>query len=196
MSKLFKDFNFEASTILKNGGVGVIPTDTIYGVVGSALNKKAVERIYKLRKRNFKKPMIVLISSVDDLKLFGINIGPKIKRILFKVWPNKVSVVLPVRGKKFAYLHRGTNSLAFRFPKNKKLDQFLKKTGPLVAPSANWEGSKPAKNIKEAMKYFKNEVDVYVDAGTKKSVPSTLIEISGGKMAVIREGAVNISAYL
>jgi len=192
MSKIFKDFNFEAVTILKNGGVGVIPTDTIYGIVGSALNKKTVERIYKLRKRNFKKPMIVLIGSMNDLKLFGIKIFPKVKRILSKIWPNKISVILLCKNKKFSYLHRGANSLAFRFPKNKKLANFLKKTGPLVAPSANWEGCDPAKTAKEAIKYFKGGIEFYIDFGSKKSALSTLIKINGGRIAVIRDGAVSI----
>ena len=196
MCKIFKTFNLKLAEILKNGGIGVIPTDTIYGIVGSALNKKTVERIYKLRRRNLKKPMIVLIGSINDLKLFGIKTNLKIKRILSKIWPNKVSVILPCKDKKFSYLHRGADSLAFRFPKNKKLISFLKKTGPLVAPSANWEGCKSSKTIKEAQKYFQDNVDFYIDSGIKKSSPSTLIEIDNGEVIIIREGAVNICAYL
>lgn len=202
MTKIFKDFNSETAMILKNGGIGVIPTDTIYGIAGSALNKKTVERIYKLRKRNLKKPMIVLISSIKDLKLFGISIDSKVRIILSKIWPNKVSVILPCESNKFSYLHRGTNSLAFRLPacvagpKNKKLVNFLKKTGPLVAPSANWEGCVPSNNIKEAQKYFSDKVDFYVDAGTKKSLPSTLIEIKNGKLKLLRSGVVRVEELL
>ena len=194
--KIFKSFNLSSAEILKNGGVGVVPTDTIYGIVGSALNKNTVERIYKLRKRNFKKPMIILIGAIKDLGLFGIKADIKTKRIFSKIWPNKVSVILSCKNKKFSYLHRGANSLAFRFPKNKKLVNFLKKTGPLVAPSANWEGYEPAKTIKEAIKYFKGGIEFYIDLGAKKSAPSTLIEINKGKMMIIREGAISISAYL
>ena len=190
--KIFKSFNSRSAEILKNGGVGIIPTDTIYGIAGSALNKKTIERIYKLRKRSLKKPMIILIGSVNDLKLFGIKIGPKIKKILSRVWPNKVSVILPCKNKKLSYLHRGSGSLAFRLPKNKKIADFLKKTGPLAAPSANWEGCKPSETIKEARKYFEDKVDLYIDLGIKKSRPSTLIKIDNGKVRTIREGAVNL----
>ena len=192
MSKIFKNFNSEAVIILKNGGVGVIPTDTIYGIVGSALNKKTVERIYKFRRRNLKKSMIILIGSIKDLSLFGIDLDVDTKRILFKIWPNKISVILSCKNKKFSYLHRGANSLAFRFPKNKNLVDFLKKTGPLVAPSANWEGHNPAKTIKEAIKYFKSGIEFYIDLGAKKSAPSTLIEIDNGEMRIIREGVIKI----
>ncbi len=68
--------------ILKAGGVGVLATDTIYGIVGSALSKKTVERIYSLRKRNLKKPMIVLIGEITDLKFFGIKLNNEERKIL------------------------------------------------------------------------------------------------------------------
>ncbi len=171
--------------LLKDGAVAVMPTDTIYGICGSALDKSAVEKIYKLRKRNFKKPMIVLISDFNDLKNFGIKISGADRKILKKIWPAKISVILKCPGKKFEYLHRGTETLAVRMPKSEFLTKVLKISGPLVAPSANWEGEKPAKNIKEARKYFENKV-VYYDAGKISGRPSALIKLKNGKLEMIR----------
>ena len=112
---------------LKGGGIGVLPTDTIYGLVTSALDKKAVERVYKIRKRNSKKPLIILISSLKDLSLFGVKLTDKEKEILENIWPGKVSVILHCNKNKFSYLHRGTRSLAFRLPKKKLLIDLIKK---------------------------------------------------------------------
>lgn len=176
------------STSLKRGGVGILPTDTIYGLVGSALSKKAVARIYKLRKRNLKKPMIILIGSLRDLSIFGIRINRATKNLLKKFWPGKVSIILSCWSKKFSYLHRGTKSLAFRLPAKKDLVKLLKKTGPLVAPSANPEGLPPVKTIKEAKKYFGNRVDFYIDAGKLVSLPSTLIVIKNNAITIKRSG--------
>lgn len=161
--------------ILKNGGVGVMPTDTIYGLVGSAFRKKAVARIYKIKKRNKKKKLIILISSINDLKKFGIQ--PSLiranRRILEKVWPGKVSVIL--------------SGIAFRLPAKKSLIEIIKKTGPLVAPSANPEGLKPAENVSQAKKYFSDKVDFYLSGGTLKGKPSTLIKIDKkGGIKVLR----------
>ena len=169
-----------------------MPTDTIYGLVGSALSPQAVARIYKLRKRNLKKPFIILIGSLKDLELFKIRPDKFTRKILNKIWPNAVSVVLPCRSKDFSYLHRGTKSLAFRLPKNKNLLAFLIKTGPLVAPSANPEGLNPAQTINQAKRYFGESIDFYVDGGTIKGAPSTLIAIKNKKITVLREGAVKI----
>ena len=212
----------KAAMLLKEGAIGVIPTDTIYGICTSAFNKKSVEKVYKLRKRNLNKPCIILISNLEDLKKFNIRLTLWQKKILEKLWPGKVSVVLGMQTMQtsrrlggtnedfidlawtnqnkisarsafhsamsaYKYLHRGTNSLAFRLPKNKLILNILKISGPLIAPSANWEGYEPAKNIKEAKKYFGNKV-FYLDRGDLISKPSSLIDLRTKKIQILREG--------
>lgn len=167
---------------IKKGLIGVIPTDTIYGVVCSAMNKKSVEKIYKIKKRNLKKPMIVLISSIKDLDLFDIKID---KKITSKYWPGKVSLIVPV--KKFEYLHRGTNSLAFRLPNHEDLIKLIKISGPIVASSANIEGKDPAQTIEEAHDYFQDKVDFYIDYGKIKSKPSKIISLVDNKIEIVRK---------
>jgi len=180
--------------ILKNKGIGVLPTDTLYGIVGSAYSKEAVERIYKVRGRSPEKPCIILISSISDLKKFGISTGLiRANRLMLKkVWSGPVSIILhctsTVMKKKLKYLHRGKNSLAFRFPKNKSLLALLKKTGPLIAPSANPEGKAPAETVAEAKKYFGDSVDFYVSGGRKTGKPSKIISINvKGEITVLRK---------
>lgn len=159
------------ANLLKRGRIGVMPTDTLYGIVGSALDKKTVARIYKLRKRDPLKPFIVLISSIKDLDKFHIKPDVATSGVLKKVWPGKVSVILPCSGAGLRYLHRGTDSLAFRLPKNGIIVKIIKQAGPLVAPSANLEGKRPAADINQAKKYFGAGVDFYLDAGKKNLCP-------------------------
>lgn len=163
--------------MVKKGAIGVLPTDTIYGLVGSALSKRAVDRIYKIRDRNAKKPMIILIGSVRELSHFGVRPDARIGVLLKKLWPGPVSIILQCRSKKFEYLHRGTKTLAFRVPSDKWLQRLLIHTGPLVAPSANKEGKKPAITIQDAKKYFGGKVDFYIDAGAQHGNSSTVIQI-------------------
>lgn len=167
----------EVIKILKYGGVGVIPTDTVYGLVGSAPRREAVERIYRVRKRERNKPFIVLIGSMRDLKRFGAKVSREHLNILKALWPGPVSVILPVPRKKFSYIHRGRNSIAFRLPRDKWLRGFLKKTGPLVAPSANVAGKKPAETITQAQKYFGRRIDFYFGKGKLRGKPSSVVAI-------------------
>ncbi len=168
--------------------IGVIPTDTIYGIVCQALDAEMVERIYKIKGRQPEKPFIILISKIQDLELFGIFLTDEQIKILESLWPNKISIVLACQNDKYNYLHRGTNSLAFRLPKDDQLRRFLDKTGPLVAPSANPEGSKPAKTIAEARKYFGDKIDFYVNGGQIDSIPSALIKLEHNNFQILREG--------
>lgn len=130
-------------TIINNGGVGVLVTDTIYGIVGRALDQNVVKRIYKIKGRDKQKPFIVLISSIADLASFNVTIDNQTEKILKTFWPGSVSIILPCAPKKFAYLHRGANSLAFRLPKKKSLAEILKETGPLVAPRQTYKDEHP-----------------------------------------------------
>jgi L-threonylcarbamoyladenylate synthase len=184
--------NSELNDILSKGGVAVIPTDTIYGVVGKALNRKTVERIYKIKKRTPEKPFIILISAYSDLKLFKVKINKYQKGFLEKYWPGPVSVALACNEKSLEYLHRGTKFLAFRMPNDKELLNLLSKTGPLVAPSANPEGLDPSSNIKMAKKYFSDEADYYLDEGEVERPPSTLVLLNEDKYLVLREGCIKI----
>ncbi|MEK7673933.1 MAG: Sua5/YciO/YrdC/YwlC family protein [Patescibacteria group bacterium] len=97
---------------IKNGSIAVLPTDTIYGICSSALNKKSVEKVYELKKRDYNKPSIILISKIDDLKKFGIRIDKKLSELLNSIWPNRISVVLRCDNKKVE------NDLSFSAPKN------------------------------------------------------------------------------
>ncbi len=192
---------------LKAGGVGVLPTDTIYGVVARALNEKSVERVYQLKGRTPTKPCIILIADISDLSLFGITVGRLTDQLINRLWPGPVSIILPCTNQKFSYLHRGTNSLAFRLPADESLRTLLRETGPLIAPSANPEGQPPATTIEEAKKYFGDNMDFYLpfEAFAKKGEdavgkfsgkPSTLVEIRGGKVVILRQGSAVIPAEL
>jgi len=185
-----------AAALLKRSGIGVMPTDTLYGLVGSAFSKKAVARIYRVRRRSLGKPFIILIASTAELKKFGISLGIGERGLLARLWPGKVSVVLPCRSACFKYLHRGVKSLAFRVPKDAVLRRLLTKTGPLAAPSVNPEGKKPAVNISAAKKYFGSRVDFYIGGGRRASRPSTLVALNGGKLKILRKGAAPVRSLV
>ncbi len=169
--------------LINSNKIGVFPTDTLYGLVGTALSPRIVEKIYEIKERDKDKPLIVLIASKEQLKSY-FNIDKS-----FKFWPGKCSLILPI--KKFPHLHRGGETIAFRVPDKSDLINLLEKTGPLVAPSANKQGEPPAKTIKMAKKYFGKRVDFYVDGGVLNSKPSTIVKLNKGKAEVLRAGAVS-----
>ncbi|MCI0532675.1 threonylcarbamoyl-AMP synthase [bacterium] len=175
-------------SILKSGGIGVMPTDTIYGIVCSALLPSAVERLYRVRRRDTEKPFIVLILDVSELMRFCIAPNEQDKKMLDGLWPGKVSVIFPCSSPEFFYLHRGTKEIAFRIPADDSLRAFLKKAGPLAAPSANPAGLPPAETIEEARNYFGKEADFYIDGGHITGNPSKLVRLRDGEIEILRAG--------
>lgn len=177
---------------LNNEEVGILPTDTLYGLVADAFSEAAVERVYRLKQRSRNKPTIVLISSVDDLEDFEVELTEKHEQLLEELWPGKVSIILPCPHDEFSHIHRGKDTIAFRQPAKDDLREVLRKVGPLVAPSANPAGKEPAYTVEQAKHYFGGEVDFYIDQGELKSKPSTLIKVEGEEVEVLREGAVEL----
>ena len=186
----------EAEEILKKGKVIVALTDTLYGILGDALNKKTVERIYQIKGRKKEKPFIILIPSTEFLTLFNIKPSFLEKKLIEK---KGITVVLDLKDPEmFAHLHRGTGSIAFRIPDKKNLIQLMENIEkPLVAPSANPEGKPPAKDIKKAVDYFHDEIDLYVDEGkAKNEQPSTILKVKDNKIEIIREGSIKSDKIL
>ena len=180
--------NTEIVSILSGGGVAVIPTDTIYGLVGQALNPVTVERIYGIKKRAPEKPCIILVSDILELSCFAVTLSEIQKEKIKEYWPGPVSVIVDIEDTNFEYLDRGTGTLAFRLPGREDLVEIIKQTGPLIAPSANPEGMTPAGNISEARAYFGEAVDAYLDGGDISGKASKIIKLEkDGGVTVIRE---------
>lgn len=172
--------------ILKSGGLGIVPTDTIYGISASAFSIEAVERVYSIKKRRREKPLIILISKIDELERFGISFDGEAEERAAKYWPGRNSLIFNCLGEKFSYLTGQDSSLAFRVPEGDLLREFLDLSGPLVSTSANPEGEPPAKNIEEARKYFQEAIDFYWDRGELSNPPSKVIDMRGNDDRIIR----------
>jgi L-threonylcarbamoyladenylate synthase len=177
--------------LLKKGDVGLIPTDTIYGLSARALDEAAVERIHTIKGRDAGKPLIVLISDIKMLDLLSISAGQA--RIIERYWPGRLSFEFQAPDAP-AWLHRGQNHFAIRLPDYEDLRNLIRKAGPIVSTSANKQGGEPARSIQEAQALFGDKLDFYVDAGRLDNPPSTLAEFKNGQLRVVRQGAVKIKA--
>ena len=174
--------------LLQPGAVGVIPTDTVYGIVARAADKDAVTRLYWLKHREGK-PGTMIAADIDQL--VGLGFKRRYLQAVERFWPGAVSVVIPCP--ELEYLHRGAQSLAVRIPDDKPLCELLRVTGPLLTSSASQPGEPPVITIEEAKRTFGAAVDFYEDGGSmagRKS--STVIRMIDDAVEVLRPGAVII----
>lgn len=164
----------------KRGKVVVYPTDTIYGIGCAATNKKAIERIYKIKKREKKKPLLVLVSSLAMVKKY-CRINKEQEEYLKKLWgKNKKPTTVLLNSKKILpkELTGEENILAVRLPKNEFLVEIIKKIKyPIISTSANISGWKYDGDPEKIKKIFRNKIDLFVDAGELKGKPSMLVDL-------------------
>jgi L-threonylcarbamoyladenylate synthase len=188
--QLFTDLNDpKLVALLKDGAVGVMPTDTVYGLVCRAADENAVARLYELKSRE-NKPGTIIAGKLQQLIDLGIR--ARYLKAVENFWPNPLSVVIPC-GEELAYLHQDKHSLAVRIPADDTLRDFLSQVGVLLTSSANLPGEPTATNIAEARAYFGDKVDFYVDGGDiTDHQPSTVIRIVDDAIEILREGAVHI----
>jgi L-threonylcarbamoyladenylate synthase len=190
--------NDALSHLQKPAAIGVIPTDTVYGLVARAMDKAAVARLYRLKNRAAAgKPGTIIAANLEQLETLGLK--RRYLKAVEQFWPGAVSVVIPAADPALSYLHQGQQTLAVRIPDRAELCQLLAQTGPLLTSSANQPGKPPATTIQQARAYFDDQgnqagqVDFYVDGGDLSDhQPSTIIRLVDDAIEILRPGAVKI----
>lgn len=178
----------KAVEFLRKGKVIVFPTDTVYGLIAEANNKKAVEKIFKIKLRQKEKWLPVFIKNINSAKKLA-KIDKKQEKLLKSVWPGRTTVVLNrKKGTKLYGVDR--DNIALRIPNYPLLNKLIEKINkPLVQTSANISGKKPINDAEELVKQFKKyKPDLIISAGKLKSNKSSrVIDITNPKIKIIRK---------
>ncbi len=187
MNKLNK-----AIAVLKKGGVIIVPTDTVYGFIADATSKKAVEKIYKIKKRPKSKPLPVFVSGLKMVRELA-EIDVHQEKVLKKYWPGAYTFVLkrkaPDVGRRVLF-GQDKNTIALRIPKHAFLQKLLKKINrPLVQTSVNISTQEPLNSKEQIIATFsKNHlVGLIIDGGVAKNAkPSKIIDLTSKKLTRLR----------
>lgn len=176
--------NFEQiTTTLQNGGIAVVRTDTIYGIIALAANEAAVQKVFDAKHRDRSKQCIVLIADAQDVSAHEKTIAA-----YSAIDQPPTSVIVPSSNEP-SWLLRGGATIAYRVVREPFLKKVVEAVGPVIAPSANPEGLVPAQTIAEAKEYFGEQVDCYIDGGTVPAdiTASRIIEVAqDGSVSVVR----------
>jgi len=197
--KNFKKEIIKAIESIKKGEVIVCPTDTVYGLIADATNEKAVEKIFKIKRRPKGKPIPIFVRDLRMAKML-VEIDKEREKILKKIWPGKVTVVVKKR-EKIEVFGVAKKTIALRIPNYKLVNILLSKLKrPLTGTSANISRKPASTKIGEVTSPFKNQKflpDLVLNGGNlKKSLPSTIIDLTKKKPKILRKGAVKIKNIL
>jgi len=182
----------EAAQILGDGGLVIIPTETVYGIAANILNKKAVERLYEIKKRPKDKPFSMLIDRKEVLEDWADKIPVAAYKLIDKFWPGPLTIVFNAKDYKGQACLPSTSTIGIRMPDNEIALRFLTLAQvPVFCPSANLSGKAAPINFEQAMQDLNGVVDAAIDAGSARlGIESSVVDVTVQPVRVLREAAI------
>ncbi len=196
MKEIRVDTLRQAVVALRHGNVIVFPTETLYGLGADALNIAAVEKVFQLKDRDPDNPIPVLVSDRTMLISLLAEIPPLAEQLMERFWPGPLTLVLPARGNIPRPLVNRSGGIGVRISSQPIATALVNLLGrPLTATSANPSGKPGARTVAQARGYFSGSVELFLDGGELNAPkPSTVVEVVGSKLTIIRRGAIDASA--
>jgi L-threonylcarbamoyladenylate synthase len=187
----------EAVNHFKRGNVVIFPTDTFYGIGCDVRREESIRRVYKIRKDTLAKPLLILASDQTQAFEYGIFKSSE-KKLVEKLWPCPLTVVVKARDKTPMMIQGKSGTIGVRVPNQPLLIEIIKKLGaPIIAPSANFHGSKPPARFNEIDKDILALVDYAIDPRLlpkkieMKKKPSTIVDLTAIPIKILRSGAIS-----
>lgn len=178
--------------VISSGGVLVYPTDTFYGLGADPKNPASVKRLFEIKARQADQPILLLIDDAAEVRNWAREITGETERLMRAFWPGPLTLVFKARQDVLPALTAGTKTIGLRMPGNSLTRQLLAFLGsPLTGTSANRSGDPSPETAEEALAMLQGMVDMVLDTGRSQGgKPSTILDVTGTDMKVIREGAI------
>lgn len=190
----YREKVFELGKIIREGGLVAFPTETVYGLGGNALDSDAAERIYSAKGRPSDNPLIVHVSSIEEVKNYVKEITPLEKKLMETFWPGPLTIVFPKRDIIPSATSGGLDTIAIRCPENKATRALIKAAGvPLAGPSANISGKPSPTTAESVLQYMNGKINAIIDDGPCRiGVESTIIGIENNQIVIYRPGGITL----
>jgi L-threonylcarbamoyladenylate synthase len=183
-----------AAQVLREGGLVVFPTDTVYGVGAAVDRSDAVARLYVAKGRPLDKPIPVLIADLDQLEKLAREVTPEVRLLAQHFWPGALTIVVPAQPWLPREIVGETGAVGLRMPDHPVALAIIRAAGGAVATtSANRSGENEACTVEEAIGALGDAVDLYIDGGrTPGGIPSTVVAFEESRLVVLRRGALPV----
>ena len=182
----------QAKKVLYNHGIIAFPTETVMGLGVLYNDFEAYNKLNRIKGRPEDKPYTLMLKSIEDISKYGI-INEATQRVIDAFMPGSLTILVPVKENAVpGYVTHNTSVIGMRVPTNIEAEHVLMQAElPLLAPSANKSGQKPALTSREVKEIFGDEVDFIVSGKAKSAVPSTIVDLTKETPKVVRQGAIS-----
>ena len=175
---------------LEKGGAVVLPTETVYGLFAKALDKKAVDHVYQLKRRPRDKALNLNVAHLDDILNFSKNQPPYLQKLVDGFLPGPLTIILEANDKVPYWVNSDLTTVGFRMPNHPVTLELIREFGPLIGPSANISGHTSGVTYKEILQDFNQNVLGLEDDAFLTGQDSTIIDLSGSKVKILRQGSI------
>ena len=175
---------------LAAGGAVVLPTETVYGLFAQALNQEAVERVYELKRRPREKALNLNVASLEEIYAFSKNQPSYLEQLYQAFLPGSLTIILQANDRVPTWINSSLKTVGFRIPNHPVTLDLIQKYGPLIGPSANLSGKASGTSFQQIMMDFQEEVSGVEDDAALTGQDSTILDLSGEKALILRQGAI------
>ena len=175
---------------LEAGRAVILPTETVYGIFAKALDQEAVEYIYELKRRPRKKALNLNVTDEEDVRIYSKNQPSYLTKLIESFLPGPLTIILQANEKVPEWIHSGMSTVGFRMPAHPKTLELIRKYGPLVGPSANLSGHASGTKYQAIVKEFDQVIPGFEDDAFLTGQDSTILDISGSKARILRQGSI------
>ncbi len=178
--------------IIKNGGIVVFPTETVYGIGTNALNEKSIKRLYEIKKRLLNKPISLLVNNIDMVNQIAKDITKKEYELMEKFFPGPFTIILKKKDIIPNIVTANLDTVGVRMPNNDIARKLIEYAGvPIATTSANISGEISETNLKNIIEIFNNKVDYFIDGGESNlGIPSTIVKVTNDIPYILRKGSI------
>lgn len=177
---------------IKNGKAVIFPTETVYGIGANALDRNAVDKIFKIKGRPQNNPLIVHISNMDMLKELVVEVNDIEQKLIDKFWPGPLTIIFPKKDVIPNNVTCNLETVGIRMPSNEIARKFISECEcPIVAPSANKSGKPSGTFLDDILDEFMEEDVIVIDGGQSEiGLESTVVKVNNGIIEILRPGYI------
>ena len=175
---------------LEKGGAVVLPTETVYGLFAKALDKKAVDHVYQLKRRPRDKALNLNVAHLDDILNFSKNQPTYLQQLLESFLPGPLTIILEANDKVPYWVNSNLTTVGFRMPSHPITLELIREFGPLIGPSANISGCESGVSFKRILEDFDQEILGLEDDSFLTGHDSTILDLTGKKVKILRQGSI------
>ena len=175
---------------LEAGRAVILPTETVYGIFAKALDQEAVDYIYELKRRPREKALNLNVADEENIRIYSKNQPSYLTKLIDSFLPGPLTIILQANEKVPDWIHSGMSTVGFRMPAHPKTFELIRKHGPLVGPSANLSGHASGTKYEAIVKEFDQVIPGFEDDAFLTGRDSTILDISGTKARILRQGSI------